>query len=156
MRRLTFPAGFLWGTSTSAHQVEGGNENNDWWDWEHRPGAINGGTRSGAACGWWAGRRGGWTSWDTVESFARYAQECARRLAQRVPLWVTINEPAACAAAGYALTYLGARPRGRVGPGLGVPRRYAALARYRRAAATDRRVAVRAFPACKAPSTSSA
>jgi len=54
--RLTFPAGFLWGTSTSAHQVEGGNENNDWSEWEARSGAINDGTRSGAACGWWEGR----------------------------------------------------------------------------------------------------
>ena len=30
-----FPAGFLWGTATAAHQVEGGNWNNDWWAWEH-------------------------------------------------------------------------------------------------------------------------
>ena len=32
-----FPAGFLWGTATAAHQVEGGNWNNDWWMWEHDP-----------------------------------------------------------------------------------------------------------------------
>lgn len=32
-----FPAGFLWGSGTAAHQVEGGNVNNDWWDWEHDP-----------------------------------------------------------------------------------------------------------------------
>ncbi|MDA1168949.1 MAG: glycoside hydrolase family 1 protein [bacterium] len=25
---------FLFGASTSAHQVEGGNSNNDWWEWE--------------------------------------------------------------------------------------------------------------------------
>jgi beta-glucosidase len=34
---ITFPDGFLWGTATAAHQVEGGNWNNDWWAWEHAP-----------------------------------------------------------------------------------------------------------------------
>ena len=33
----TFPDDFLWGSATAAHQVEGGNVNNDWWDWEHDP-----------------------------------------------------------------------------------------------------------------------
>jgi beta-glucosidase len=32
-----FPEGFLFGSSTAAHQVEGGNVNNDWWAWEHAP-----------------------------------------------------------------------------------------------------------------------
>jgi beta-glucosidase len=32
-----FPDGFLFGSSTAAHQVEGGNVNNDWWAWEHAP-----------------------------------------------------------------------------------------------------------------------
>lgn len=36
---ITFPEGFLWGTATAAHQVEGGNWNNDWWAWEHAPGS---------------------------------------------------------------------------------------------------------------------
>jgi beta-glucosidase len=35
----SFPPGFLWGTATAAHQVEGGNWNNDWWAWEHTPGS---------------------------------------------------------------------------------------------------------------------
>jgi beta-glucosidase len=35
----TFPDGFVWGTATAAHQVEGGNWNNDWWAWEHNPDA---------------------------------------------------------------------------------------------------------------------
>ena len=33
-----FPDGFRWGTATAAHQVEGGNWNNDWWAWEHAEG----------------------------------------------------------------------------------------------------------------------
>jgi beta-glucosidase len=35
-----FPAHFFWGSSTAAHQVEGGNVNNDWWRWEHTPGST--------------------------------------------------------------------------------------------------------------------
>lgn len=31
---LKFPPNFLWGSSTSSHQVEGNNINNDWWAWE--------------------------------------------------------------------------------------------------------------------------
>ena len=44
---LPFPAGFLWGTATSAHQVEGNNRNNDWWAFEQQPGAIWHGDRIG-------------------------------------------------------------------------------------------------------------
>jgi len=29
----------LWGVATAAHQIEGGNVNNDWWAWEHTPGS---------------------------------------------------------------------------------------------------------------------
>jgi beta-glucosidase len=50
---LAFPPGFLWGTATSAHQVEGGNEGNDWADWEREPGRIRGGARAGPACDFW-------------------------------------------------------------------------------------------------------
>ena len=38
MSDLVFPDGFLWGTATAAHQVEGGNSNSDWWEWELRAG----------------------------------------------------------------------------------------------------------------------
>ncbi|MFZ1465364.1 MAG: family 1 glycosylhydrolase [Anaerolineae bacterium] len=48
-----FPAGFLWGTATAAHQVEGNNRNNQWWAWEQIPGHIHQNQRSGLACNWW-------------------------------------------------------------------------------------------------------
>ncbi len=49
-----FPRGFLWGTATAAHQVEGNNTNNQWWKWEQE-GHTNG--TSGLACDWWGGGR---------------------------------------------------------------------------------------------------
>ena len=67
-----FPDGFLWGTSTAAHQVEGGNVNNDWWAWEHTPGstAIE-------------------PSGDAIDQYHRYAADfdsACRPGAQRPPL----------------------------------------------------------------------
>src|SRR6202007_549974 len=49
---LRFPDGFVWGTATAAHQVEGGNWNNDWWAWEHHAGSgcVE---PSGDACDHW-------------------------------------------------------------------------------------------------------
>jgi beta-glucosidase len=40
---------FLWGAATSAHQVEGGNDANDWYDWELAPQSGCAGP-SGMAC----------------------------------------------------------------------------------------------------------
>jgi beta-glucosidase len=47
-----FPDGFVWGTATAAHQIEGGNWNNDWWAWEHAPGTPCA-EPSGDACDSW-------------------------------------------------------------------------------------------------------
>ncbi|GIG90553.1 glycoside hydrolase family 1 protein [Plantactinospora endophytica] len=57
---VEFPADFLWGTATSAHQVEGGNVNSDWWDFEHAPGT--------------AARE---SSGDAVDHYHRYADDFA-------------------------------------------------------------------------------
>jgi beta-glucosidase len=51
-----FPEGFLWGTATAAHQVEGRNPNNTWSAWEEGEGRILNGDKSGLACDWWGGR----------------------------------------------------------------------------------------------------
>ncbi len=51
-----FPEGFLWGTATAAHQVEGQNQNNTWSAWEQEDGRIVEGHQSGLACDWWGGR----------------------------------------------------------------------------------------------------
>jgi beta-glucosidase len=51
-----FPRGFLWGTATAAHQVEGNNTSNNWWAWEQEEGRIIHGQKSGLACDWWSGR----------------------------------------------------------------------------------------------------
>jgi beta-glucosidase len=34
---VTFPEGFVWGVAAASHQIEGGNWNNDWWEFEHKP-----------------------------------------------------------------------------------------------------------------------
>lgn len=31
---MKFPNDFIWGTATSAHQIEGNNVNSEWWHWE--------------------------------------------------------------------------------------------------------------------------
>jgi beta-glucosidase len=56
--KFRFPPGFLWGAATSAHQVEGGCDSNDWASWENsydeyaRPRVKNGAKAGWAADHW--------------------------------------------------------------------------------------------------------
>ncbi len=60
MSTVSFPDRFLWGTATAAHQIEGGNVNNDWWEFEHDPtsGCVD-------------------VSGDACDSFNRYPEDIA-------------------------------------------------------------------------------
>ena len=46
---------------------------------------------------------GGWLARDTAHRFAEYAALAAERLADRIPLWITLNEAFVVTAFGYAL-----------------------------------------------------
>jgi beta-glucosidase len=46
---------------------------------------------------------GGWLARDTANRFADYARLAAERLADRIPMWITLNEPFVLMAYGYAL-----------------------------------------------------
>jgi beta-glucosidase len=52
MATIVFPDGFLWGAASAAHQIEGGNVNNDWWAFEHASGTPCT-ESSGDACDSW-------------------------------------------------------------------------------------------------------
>ena len=60
MPGIQFPDRFVWGTATAAHQIEGGNVNNDWWEFEHDPtsGCVE-------------------VSGDACDSFNRYPEDIA-------------------------------------------------------------------------------
>lgn len=49
---IHFPKGFLWGTATAAHQIEGGNTNNNWWLFEKK-GKIKNNDSALIACDHW-------------------------------------------------------------------------------------------------------
>jgi beta-glucosidase len=165
------PPGFLLGTATSAHQIEGGNERNDWALFEALPGKIANGEKSGKADdhwnrvaedidlmkrlgtnayrfsvewsrvepsegtwdegAWahyrdevnrlneagiapmvtllhftlpaWMAERGGLTSPDFPQAFARFAEEASSRLGAEVKQFCTLNEPNVAMYNGYVL-----------------------------------------------------
>jgi beta-glucosidase len=57
-RDVHFPSEFSWGTSTSAYQIEGGNDNTDWWRYERVEG-----THAVEVCG------------DACDSWHRYDED---------------------------------------------------------------------------------
>ena len=68
-----FPDGFVWGTATAAHQVEGGNWN----------------------------AAGGWAEPATADRFARFCARAAGHLGDAMQRACTLNEPNVVATAGY-------------------------------------------------------
>jgi beta-glucosidase len=50
--KIVFPKGFLWGTATAGHQIEGDNDKSDWWKFEQE-GKIYDGTKSGKNVDYW-------------------------------------------------------------------------------------------------------
>ena len=57
VKPVEFPRDFLWGSATSAHQVEGNCDRNQWWAWEQEglraeppAGYVHDGSVSGIAC----------------------------------------------------------------------------------------------------------
>ena len=87
-----FPEGFTWGTATAAHQIEGGNFNNDWWEFDmHRARCApnppvtpvthgNAGKRTPISSRVW-----GWTIPGSLSSGAGSSQPRARSPTPRSP-----------------------------------------------------------------------
>ena len=101
-----FPPGFLWGTATSAHQVEGQNTNNQWWDWEQQPGRIWHGDKSGDACDWW---RNAETDFDRMTALGQNAHRLSIEWSRIEPC-EGMFDPAALAR--YRAMLQGLRDRG--------------------------------------------
>ncbi|MGW5093269.1 GH1 family beta-glucosidase [Streptomyces nodosus] len=159
-----FPDGFLWGVSTSAHQIEGAAEEREpsvWDVFTAEPGRVKDGSTAAVACDHYHRYRedvallaglgvdayrfsvswprvnspGGldfydrlvdevcaagvqpvptlfhwdlpavldWLDRDTAYRFAEYVSVVAERLGDRVPRWITLNEPAEHTLLGHAL-----------------------------------------------------
>mgnify|MGYP003950837723 CR=1 FL=1 len=52
-QKIEFEDSFKWCVSSSAHQIEGGNDQSDWWDWELLPGKTRKGASSGSSVDHW-------------------------------------------------------------------------------------------------------
>lgn len=51
--KTPFPEKFQWCVATAGHQIEGYNQDSDWWEFETHPGNIKNGERSGRATDHW-------------------------------------------------------------------------------------------------------
>ena len=71
------PRDFLFGTSTASYQIEGGVS------------ALQ--------------AKGGWMARETAERFGDYAALVADRLADRVAMWIPVNEPVVATLFGHAI-----------------------------------------------------
>ncbi|MDF3297426.1 GH1 family beta-glucosidase [Streptomyces tropicalis] len=159
-----FPAGFLWGVSTSAHQIEGAADRRApsvWDEFTAEPGRVKDGSTAAVACDHYhrygedvallaglgvnayrfsvswprVNSPGGldfydrlvdelgaagvrpvptlfhwdlpagldWLERDTAARFADHVAVVAERLGDRVPTWITLNEPAEHTLLGHAL-----------------------------------------------------
>ena len=90
-----FPEGFTWGTATAAHQIEGGNTNNDWWAFEHTPGSGCA-EPSGDACdSWdrWGRMRTSWPASGSTTTASRWSGAALSRprASSPEPRWRTIT-----------------------------------------------------------------
>lgn len=74
----TFPPDFLFGSATSAHQIEGGNHNTDWWWWEQQRGTIVDGNNSDGGDSWKNWREDIRLLKETGQNFYRFSIEWAR------------------------------------------------------------------------------
>lgn len=51
----------------------------------------------------WLGERNGWLNRDTAYAFAEYTEAVVARLGDRIPMWMTLNEPFCSAHLGYSM-----------------------------------------------------
>jgi len=123
-----FPDDFMWGTATAAHQVEGNNDNNNWYAWEHtlneeQQATIHNNDKSGAAADhWnrypqdiqlmkdlvhhftqpiWFDELGGFEKEENINDFVKFSRRIFEEFRNKVEYYCTINEPNVFVTGGY-------------------------------------------------------
>ncbi|KAF4374895.1 hypothetical protein G4B88_004646, partial [Cannabis sativa] len=109
LNRSSFPTGFLFGTSSSAYQYEGGAQEGGkgpsiWDTYTHK----HPGLKPFVTLFHWdlpqalEDEYGGFLSPNIVHHFKEYTELCFKEFGDRVKHWITFNEPIAYSVAGYA------------------------------------------------------